>query len=188
MHIIEIKTGKSESWWPLQLAGYQILLESPAPVEYARDGHIYTAGDGRILPSVTGILTAEGIIDTSHYTEEGRRRGSLVHLAIHLYDTAQIAEEEIDAETEPYLRAWLALKRDTGFMIESSEKPLSSALYGFAGTPDKVGFFGHSNLSTRIAAELHKDGSYNIFSYNDPADYQLFLSILAVHNYKRRRK
>ena len=184
--LVEIKTGKVERWTALQTAAQALLVESPDSVEFDRDEHIYTRR-GVILPSITQILTAEGIIDTSFYTKEGRHRGSMVHLACHLYDTAQISEEEIDAETEPYLRAWIAFKRATGFVVKDSEKPLASKLYVFAGTPDRVGEYP-ATRAKRLAVELHNDGSYKLFPYSDPADFNLFLSILAVHNWKKGGK
>ena len=186
LHVVEIKTGKVESWTALQTAAQSILVESPATVEFDRDKHEYRHNGFR-LPSITQILSAEGIINTEHYTEDGKKRGSLVHLACHLYDTCQISEEEIDEETEPYLRAWIAFKRDTGFMVKDSEKPLASKLYGFAGTPDRVGEYP-ATRAKRLAVELHNDGSYKLFPYSDPADFNLFLSILAVHNWKKGGK
>ncbi len=187
LHVVEIKTGKVESWTALQTAAQSILVESPATVEFDRDKHEYRHNGFR-LPSITQILSAEGIINTEHYTEDGKKRGSLVHLACHLYDTCQISEEEIDEETEPYLRAWIAFKRDTGFMVKDSEKPLASALYGFAGTPDRVGSFSSGNHPGRMGVELHDDGTFKLFPFSDPQDFNLFLSILAVHNYKRKGK
>jgi hypothetical protein len=174
----------------LQLSGQALLVESPDSVEFDRDEHIYTRR-GVILPSITQVLAAEGIIDTSFYTEGGRDRGKNVHLACHLFDTGQIGEEEIDAETEPYLRAWISFKRDTGFEVVDSEKPLASKLYGFAGTPDRVGKFETKSIYAspkRLAVELHNDGSYKLFPFNDPSDFSMFLSILAVHNWKKGGK
>ena len=186
--VVEIKTGKVLPYVSLQLAAQLMLLESPDAVDFNREEHIYTRA-GVILPSITQVLVAEGIIDTAFYTEEGRHRGKMVHLACHLFDTAQISKEEIDSETEPYLRAWISFKRDTGFTVIDSEKPLASKLYGYAGTPDRVGEFSWptGNHPRRMAVELHDDGAFKIFPYNDPADFQIFLSILAVHNYKKRR-
>lgn len=188
MAVIEIKTGKVERWAQIQVAAQAILIEAPDAVEFDREAHIYTRR-GVILPSITQILVAEGIIDTSHYTEEGRRRGSMVHLACHLFDTCQISEDEIDAETEPYLRAWISFKRDTGFEVIDSEKPLASKLYGFAGTPDRVGEFPPgSKYGPRTAIELHNNGTWKPFPFTDPKDFSLFLSILAVHNWKKGGK
>ena len=188
MTIVEIKTGKVMPWAAIQLASQLMLVESPDAVEFNRAEHIYTR-NGVILPSITQILVAEGIIDTAYYTDEGRHRGKMVHLACHLFDTSQISEEEIDAETEPYLRAWISFQRDTGFVVVDSEKPLASKLYGYAGTPDRVGTFAKEGgiVNKRMAVELHDDGTYKLFPYNDPADFNIFLSILAVHNYKRRK-
>jgi hypothetical protein len=73
--------------------------------------------------------------------------------------------------------------------VIDSEKPLASKLYGYAGTPDRVGTYPAGwNRARRLAVELHPDGSYKIFPYNDVNDFNLFLSILAVFNYKRKGK
>ena len=61
--IIDIKTGNVQPFTALQLAAYSLL---DAPVEFISDGHIYTDapvdGVGRLYPSVTTILKAEGSV------------------------------------------------------------------------------------------------------------------------------
>lgn len=80
--VIDLKTGKAEAWSQLQTAAQSLL--NCYDVTFNKEGHIYTAG-GKVYPSITQILQAEGFIDTSHYDEWSRDKGSMVHLACH-YD------------------------------------------------------------------------------------------------------
>lgn len=176
--IIDKKTGRAEPWAALQTAAYTLL---DAPVEFQEDGHLY---DGGRLESVTGILKAEGFIDTSFYTEEGRERGSYVHLATHLDDMGELDESSLDPVIVPYLEAWRRFKRESGFIVERSEVPMVSTAYRYAGTPDVAGIFPRSSIR-RAAVELHNNGTYRLVQFTDRQDVNLWLSVLAVHNWKK---
>lgn len=181
--ILDAKSGKVMPWTALQLAAYTGL---DTPVDFIEEGHRYTLG-GVPLESVTGILVAEGFIDTAFYTDYGRERGSFVHLARHLDDTGELDESTIDTVIAPYLEAWRRFKRESGFVIEQSEVPMASKTYLYAGKPDVTGHFPTGNLK-RAAVELHDDGSYRLIPFTDRQDWNIWLSILAVHNWKRNLK
>ena len=100
---IDIKSGKAEPWAALQTAAQSLLNDFT--VTFEPEGHVYT-WNGRRLPSITQILKAEGFIDTSHYDEWSRDKGSMVHLACH-YDLAgELDEDTLDDEIRPYLAAF----------------------------------------------------------------------------------
>jgi hypothetical protein len=177
--ILDKKSGKVAPWTALQLAGYGPL---DMPVEFQEDGHIYTL-DGVTLPSVTGILKAEGFIDDGFFDEYSRKRGQYVHRATHLDDMGELDEEMLDPVLAPYLEGWRKFKRESGFIVEQSEVSMCSKTYLYAGTPDVIGHFPTGNLK-RGAVELHDDGTYKMYPYTDRQDMNLWLSILAVHNWK----
>lgn len=175
--ILDIKSGKVMPWTAYQAAAYSLL---DTPVEFTKEGHRY----GNDLESVTGILKAEGFIDTRFYDDFSRERGEFVHKARHLDDMGELDEESVDPEIAPYLEAWRRFRRESGFIIEQSEVPMMSKTLKYAGTPDVIGHFPAGNLK-RGAVELHNDGKYRLVSFNDRQDVNLWLSILAVHNAKR---
>lgn len=186
MTILDVKSGKVMPWTALQLSGYERL---DTPVEYEDDGHRYTL-NGLLLPSVTGILLAEGFIDTTWYTEEARTRGSYVHKARHLDDTGELDESTIDPVIAPYLEAWRRFKRETGFVVEESEVPKAQSSYLYAGTPDVNGHFPKPEIHKgqiikRAAVELHDNGTYKLIPFTDRQDANVWLSVLAVHNWKK---
>ena len=178
--ILDFKSGKVAAWTALQLASYTLL---DTPVEFQQEGHIYTF-DGRNLPSTTGILKDEGFIDGTWFTEKGRERGTDVHDLIKMEENGEWFDEDvIEAEVINRLNAWRKFKQETGFVVEQSEIPMMSKAYQFAGTPDAIGYFPTGNLK-RAAVELHKDGTYRIYQYNDRQDVNIWLSALAVYNWK----
>lgn len=170
------KTGHVEPWTALQLSGYEPL---DAPVEFEAEGHRY--GNG--LESVTGILKAEGFIDTRFYDDWSRDKGSMVHLATHYDDIGELDEDTLDPVIVPYLEAWRKFKRESGFIVEQSEVPMMSTVYQYAGTPDVIGHFPTGCLK-RAAVELHDDGSYKLIPFTDRQDAALWLSVLAIHRWK----
>lgn len=184
--IIDKKSGKVMPWTALQTAGYTLL---DADADFNEEGHVYTSG-GVTLPSVTGILTAEGFIDGRFYDEFSRTRGDYVHKATHYDDTESLDYESLDPVIKPYLDAWRRFKKESGFVVEQSEEPKQSLLYHYAGTPDVIGHFPTGNLK-RAAVELHNDGSYKLIPYADRQDVSLWLSVLACYQWKKnnlRRK
>ena len=174
------------------------------------DTHRYTLGDLE-LDSVTGILTAEGFIDTRFYDEWSRTRGSYVHEATHLYDRGELDEDALDPQLVPYLEAYKKFLKETGAEILESEIPYYHPEYLYAGRPDKKALLfgtettieiksGNIEPWARIQAasymllngtkkacglQLKPDGSYKLHEFKDRKDIHLWLSILAVHNWKK---
>ena len=179
MTIIDCKSGKVMPWTAIQLAAYSLL---DVPVDFTEEGHRYTH-NGDPLESVTGILRAEGFIDTAFYTEYGRQRGSFVHLARHYDDIGCLDESTIDPEIAPYLEAWRRFKRESGFVVERSEVPMASSAYRYAGKPDVIGHFPSGCLK-RAAVELHDDDTYKLVPFTDRQDGNIWLSALAVYQWK----
>lgn len=177
--ILDLKSNHAHPATALQTAAYSLL---DAEIPFIEEGHFYEH-EGRRLPSVTGILKAEGYIDTTYYTEYGRERGSFVHLACHYDDIGDLDEDTLDPEIKPYLDAYRRFKAESGFIVEQSEPPMMSTKYLFAGTPDKIGAFPAGTVK-RAAVELHNDGSYRLIPYTDRNDVNIWLAVLAVFNWK----
>jgi hypothetical protein len=104
--------------------------------------------NGVEVPGVTSILKDVGIIDYSNAPEKameyGKERGTAAHEATRLYDKGELEiVETLELPVwRPYLDAWIAFKKDTGFSFVEIEQPLYSQKYGFAGTVDRVGTMG----------------------------------------------
>ncbi len=107
--------------------------------------HRYTL-DGEIVPSVTGILRASGIVDFSqvpvHTLEAARYRGSIVHEAVHLLN-----EQDLDLEAFRvdfpgfigYLEAWLSFCEQRHYVPVLNEHRVASRRHRVAGTLDSLG-------------------------------------------------
>jgi hypothetical protein len=184
-----------------------------AKLEFSDSEHVYRL-DGRVIPSVTGILRDEQFIDATWFTEYSRDRGTKVHQAIEFYDVGDLDEETLDPVLRPYLAAWQRFKEEAHVTIEASEVRLASEVYGFAGTIDKVAAIGnvkaildiksgqvqpwtglqlaayHILLNEparkRYAVQLNNDGSYRLHEFKDRSDRAVFLAALTVHQWKRR--
>jgi len=185
MVVIDIKSGKAESWVGLQTAA-QSLLNS-LDVAFEPEGHVYTA-NGVIVPSITQILTAEGFINTDWFDEWSRDKGSMVHMAIHYDISNDLNEAILDDEIVPYLTAFRKFMAESGFKVERSEVPAINTTYSYAGTPDLIGCFPKPTPARRFALELNKEGKYKLIPYQDQQDFAVFLAAVATYKWKANHK
>jgi hypothetical protein len=100
--------------------------------------HAYHLGAVR-LPSVTEIIRDAGLIDDTWFTEHARNRGSQVHKACQFLNEDDLHLESLDQELLPYVIAYQAFLRDTGFRVYRSEQRVVSRRNMFAGTLDIYG-------------------------------------------------
>jgi len=186
--IIDLKSGKAESWVALQTAA-QSLLDS-RDVTFEEEGHIYTLPDGSHPPSITEILKAEGFVDTTFYDEWSRQKGKYVHLAIKYYLAEELDESQLDPEIVPYLNAFKMFLKDSRFEPVSVEVPGYCTTLRYAGTPDLVG--KNTTLTCRAALELNNKGKYRLITYTDNNDIAVWRAAVAVYFWKqnnlKRRK
>lgn len=118
-------------------------MTEPQP-QFDRETHTYTLGN-RVLPSVTEIIKAAGLVDLTWFTEAGRQTGEDVAYLTELYDHARhdkivkILDER--PELEGYFDAWTAFRVDSGFVVQADgiERPVWDAAAGYAGCLDRVG-------------------------------------------------
>ena len=180
-------------------------------VRFDAKQHRYFVG-GRELPHATAVLKDGGLIKylaSDYYLERGRA----VHALTHYADMKDLNWSKIDPEIKGYLQSYLKLKRDLGFRVLTSEKPVASTFFGIACTPDKTVLLHGQKailelksgavevwaaLQTgcqeiclggkwlRFGVELFKDGRRaRIHPFTDPMDGQVFLSFLATYNWRK---
>jgi hypothetical protein len=102
--------------------------------------HTYTL-DGKPLVGFTECFKSLGLIDTAFYTNEGRDRGTAVHMLCQALDEGrEIDESKIeDARTLGRFRGYKRFKDETGFSPEVIERPVYSKRHRIACTPDRTG-------------------------------------------------
>ena len=169
--------------------------------------------NGHPLPSVTTILSDIGFINKDWFTEDGRTRGSFVHLACQLDDQGELDEESLDDTLRPYLTAWRSFKSDSGIDIKKIEEPGYFINPLFAGIPDRVCILNKTKTiidiksgvvspvtglqlaaydiieggirNKRLAVHLTEEGKYKVTEYKDPQDRHVFLSAVACYHWKQ---
>ena len=99
--------------------------------------HVYRVGD-RVLPSVTQVISAAGLIDQTWYTEDGATRGTYVAEATALWDRDELNEGELDGNLRGYLSAWLMFRAAWPCEILAIEEAVWHPTYFYAGTLDRV--------------------------------------------------
>lgn len=165
--------------------------------------------------SVTGILKAEGFIDTQWFDEYSATRGTYVHKACELLDRGELEEAELDPILIPYVSAWQKFMKDSGFQITEMETRLISETHQFSGKPDRIGILngcqaiidiksgllqpwtalqlaGYEILKgsphKRFGVQLTDAATYKLTEYKDRSDRGVFLAALACYNWKNNQK
>jgi len=114
-----------------------------AQIDFDGESHTYRV-NGQRVPSVTQILQPYSGLE--YVDKDVLRRaaafGTNVHDACHLYDTGRLDEATLDPALVPYLNAWKQFLADTGAVVIFSEHRVASTRYGFAGTFDKLLYWG----------------------------------------------
>lgn len=109
--------------------------------------HTYEV-DGEKVPSVTTILSllsydTYGKIDKATL-EYASKRGTAIHEATEAIDMGY--EAEIDAETEPYVRAYLDFTTDYRPNWYGIEDVVANPQLGYAGCVDRHGKMGNADV------------------------------------------
>jgi hypothetical protein len=143
-------------------------------IQLDRETHKYSPN----LPSVTQILKSVGIIDDSFYTEEGRERGKLVHLACEYYDQGDLDEESLDPQIKGYVDAYKNFRALTKWEFEWIEIPLSDKAHLYAGTPDRVLLSRPRRLVDLKSGEFQRSHPIQLAAYvaalGDPFSYSRY--------------
>lgn len=182
-------------------------------LQFIPDTHQYLY-EGREIPSVTGILQAEGFIDTTWYDDWSRERGKMVHRATELYDLDDLDEEGLDEALVPYLEAWKRFLRESGFQILEMEHKVYSPSLQYAGTLDRLGGLPEHKPAIidvksgavepwvaiqlaayamtypdyygieRYAIQLKSDGKYSLKQFRDMNDFGIWRAAVSCYHWK----
>lgn len=120
---------------------------------FDQERHEYTL-DQVVVPSVTQVLRASGLIDFSGIPEgileAAQRRGTIVHQAAHYYNEHDLDVGEFIGnypKYAPYLLSWIALMESGRLQTHFCEYRVASRKHRYAGTIDWLGEFdGHGAL------------------------------------------
>lgn len=119
----------------------------------------------RVVPSVTQVLKASGIIDYSMIPQDVLQHkaalGTAVHKACELFDLDDLDESSLTEEVSLYLESYKRWLDHTGFQSASIERRVYHSSYQFAGTLDRTGIFpdgrrGLVDFKTGIILPGHK--------------------------------
>ncbi len=95
--------------------------------------------NGIRVPGVTGILKAEGFIDTDFMgNPEALYRGNYVHLACHYYNIGKLDFDSLLPEFKGYVEAYMFFCIDHGIVKPISEHSVYSGLWRYAGIVDII--------------------------------------------------
>lgn len=121
-----------------------------ADIAFSPELHEYRLiRDGRLVPSVTQILSAVGIsVDfaalasrsghLSAQIETARQLGTAVHADCHALDDDDLDWETIDPRVEPYVRAWATFRVNKRLMPLTRERRVFHPDAFYCGTLDGV--------------------------------------------------
>jgi hypothetical protein len=180
---------------------------------FNEETHQGTIG-GRIIPSVTGILKAGGF-EVYGSSEWHMEKGRAVHLACQYLDEGGLDWSSVSDEILPYLMAYEAFKKDTGFKPTRIEERLFHPTLMFTGQIDREGRLNGNHIvldfksgaitpycgiqlsgydlllptlrmpRERYGLQLMPTGKYSLKQFKDGQDKQIFLSMLAIFNWRR---
>lgn len=95
--------------------------------------------DGQVLPSVTQVIQAAGLIDKSWFDEYSRGRGVAVHMATAMLDGDELDEQSVDPAIVGYIAAWRKFVTESGFDASFIEARCCNLTCRYAGTIDRAG-------------------------------------------------
>ena len=138
--------------------------------------------DGRVVPSVTQVLSEMGFINSEWFTEESRIRGTLVHRLCELWDKDELDPLTVDPRLAGYLKAWQKFCRAEEMVWLHIEKKMFHKVLRYAGTPDRIGFDRRGwvtvvDIKTGISAPWH---SYQLGGYLSIHPAKVALSVLVA--------
>jgi hypothetical protein len=175
--------------------------------------HRYTDDSGAHVPGVTSVIVRAGLIDTTWYTEESANRGKAVAAATHYDDEGELDNDSVTPLVAGYLAGWRRFRAESDLKILAAEEIVFHPHHRYAGTVDRhVRLHGREavlDIKTggplpahgiqlaayalaisplirlrRFAVYLTIDGAYRVREYASANDAGVFLSCLAISNWK----
>jgi len=178
--------------------------------EYNDELHEYKIS-GRIIPSVTTVLTAAGLYDDRFFTQESRDRGTYIHKAGLFYLQDDLDYDNVVPEYKGYIDALIKFMSESDCKphLDRCEVPLFSEL--FCGTPDMpcllhgveslidwksglescvtgVQLASYEQLLgysvKRFGLYLKPTGKYKLIPYTDRNDIKIFNAALSLYHWR----
>jgi len=169
------------------------------------EDHRYVNEVGREYPGVTSVIRTAGLMGWMPDDDWYLDRGHAVHSACELWDKGTLDEDALDPQIRPYLDAWRAYRRDTGYHaenVEEIEQLVCNPVVGYCGKIDRPGLdiktgaptkwhilqaaaYWHA-LKTRgewHSVYLRDDGTYKLVIYRASelqAAFKVFCAALIV--------
>lgn len=186
---------------------------------FDEDAHVYRFM-GHVVPGVTQILRPLTNFDGIKHEVLAAKAdlGRRVHLACQLLDEDDLDFDSIEADVDPYLRAYRKFLVDTGAKVLANERRVFEPMLHYAGTLDRVlGFegikwltdiktsfttpmsagpqtaaylraLGDTSVTHRAALRLRPDGTYRFDSLTSADDWSAFMAALTLHRFKERHQ
>lgn len=110
-----------------------------ARLQFQEEAHLYSVDGEGILPSITGILKAEGITSYQNGNEWAMTRGTWIHRTVELFEEGTLDEESLGVRLRPFLDSYRSWRAAVNFVSEVVEVPLWHPLLKYAGIPDLIG-------------------------------------------------
>lgn len=119
-----------------------------APFRFDAENHSYIALDtGEVIPSITQLIKAAGLVDDRYYTEESRHRGTVVHQLTADYDLGALDSSRVTSPYRGYLLAHVKAMDTIRPTWEHIEVAAVHPTLRFAGRLDRAGtIYGASSL------------------------------------------
>lgn len=161
--------------------------------------HRYTLDDV-VVPSVTGILKASGLIDFSgipdSILEAARVRGTTVHQAIAYFNDGDLDLEQFQIDFPHYVGyvdAWLSFVAQRNFLPVLNEHRVASRRHQVAGTLDCLGLLDGQavllDFATGNPADVCKwlqTAAYEVLAREWASDDPALAAFFAAHAFVKR--
>jgi hypothetical protein len=106
-------------------------------IRFDQAAHAYYLHEVRV-PSITQMMSAEGMIDSIWYTEESRQRGTAVHEWTASFDLGAVEIESYEGAYRPYMLAHVEAMRVLRPEILEVEVPLVHERLRYGGRMDRL--------------------------------------------------
>ena len=176
------------------------------------ENHVYHDSAGRVVPGVTGIIRACGLMDSFGWNDYARDRGTAVHRLIELGERGTLDPASVDPVIIPYWDGWIAFKADTGYQSDTLEQLIFHPVYRYAGTLDQTGVMAGRtcvlDLKTgpyqpwwalqtaaynavakkqdRYSLHINGDGKWKLHKHENKRDFSVFLACLTVAGWEAK--
>ncbi len=170
--------------------------------------------DGKIVPSVTQVLSSAGLIDDTWFNESACTRGTYVAQATQFYDEDTLDYDALDEGLKPYVMAWERFLNENNAEIEAVEQRVCRHHGTYAGTLDRIIIMrgwrwvldiktgskaawhglqtaGYADclegLFRRACIILRDDATYKFYEHEDAQDFHFFRSALSLYQWKSEK-